>query len=104
MLETEQCSDVVSRAASASEHTNGSVGSHTTISPHHLHCVLSARRGGLQKFITNCEAARNPSKLLEQFVSKRQLLLSLSGVGFLACRFPLRGIKANSPQTLRHLL
>lgn len=87
MLESELCSGVVSRVATASEPTNGNVGSHTTISPHHLCCVFSARRKGLKKFITNCKAARNPSELLEQFVNKRQLLLSLSAVGFPACPF-----------------
>lgn len=87
MPETDQCSDVVSRVATASEPTNGNVGSHTAISPHHLHCVFSARREGLQKFVTNCKAARNPSERLEQFVSKRQLLLSVSAVGFLTCPF-----------------
>lgn len=101
VLASDPCSGAVSRVATASEPTNGSVGSHTTISPHHLCCVFSARRKGLQKFITNCKAARNPSELLEQFVSKRQLLLSLSAVGFPACPFFLSGIKANKPSNFK---
>lgn len=88
-------------------HVNGSVGSHTTISPHHLHCVFSARRKGLQKFITNTKVARNPTKLLEQLVGKKELFLSLSAAGFLACSFfsfvfffgggGRGGIRANKP-------
>jgi len=101
VLETDRCSDVVSRVVIASEPTNGSVGSHTTISPHHLYCVFSARREGLQKFIANCKGARKPSELLEQFVCKRRLLLSLSAAGFLACPFFLRGIKANKSPKLK---
>lgn len=85
--QTGQSSEEVSGVATASETTHGRVGSHTTISPHHLHYVFSARRKGLQKLVTNCKAARNPSELLEQFVSKRQLLLSLSAAGFLARPF-----------------
>lgn len=99
--ETDQFSDVASIVAAASQHINGSVGSRNTINPHHLLCVFPARREELRKFLINCKAARNPSEMLEQFVSKRQLLLSLSAVGFLACHLFSKGIKANKASNLK---
>lgn len=85
--ETGQCSDAVSTVV-----TNGSVGSHTMISQHHLHCVF-AKRKRLQKFVTNCKAARKPTRLLEQLVSKRQLVLSLPADGFFSLVFIFNFLK-----------
>lgn len=93
--------NVARRVATASQPVDGSVGSHTMINPHHLYCFFPARREELQKFVTNCKAARNSSELLEQFVSKRQLLLSLSAVVFLAHHCFSRGIKANKAPNLK---
>ena len=92
---------VASRVAAASQLIDGSVGSYTMINPHYLHCFFPARREELQKFVTNCKAARNSSELLEQFVSKRQLLLSLSAVVFLAHHCFSRGIKTNKAPNLK---
>lgn len=96
MPETDQFSDLASIVATASQHINGSVGSRTTINPHHFLCVFPARREELKRFPINCEAARNPSEMLEQFVNKRQLLLSLS-----ACHLFSKGIKANKASNLK---
>lgn len=87
--------------ATASQHINGSVGTRTTINPHHLLCVFPTRREELKRFPINCEAARNPYEMLEQFVNKTQLLLSLSAVAFLACHLFSKGIKANKASNLK---